>query len=404
MLPGMYTDMSKETKEQVLARLRRRYATAGPIFKSKLLDQAIELLGYHRKAAIRALRATGARPPGPRPVLGRPKTYQADRLLPVLKAIWFAALQPCGRRLHALLPEWLPAYEIDHRQVDKDVRRSLLAASARTLDRLLAPLRVTAQRRGGTRPGSLLRQSIPVRGTWTEEGPGWLEVDTVALCGGRLDDLHLWMLDAVDIRTAWTEQRALENRGQHCTLTQIADLEASLPFPLLGLDSDNGGEFINHHLVAYLGQRKNPVLFTRSRPYHKNDNARVEQRNWTHVRQHFGYERYDTPAVTPLLNALCKGPLGQLHNHFLPTHQLKEKRRHEKRIVRIYGPAQTPYARVLLAPTVTKPIKTQLRTLHEQLNPFQLGRDIDRAKKEIEAYRLLECLKNQPLRGRNTNP
>jgi hypothetical protein len=152
----MYTDMSKETKEQLLARLRRRYATAGPIFKSKLLDQAIELLGYHRKAAIRALRARPGKSPGPRPVLGRPKTYQADRLLPVLKAIWFAAFQPCGRRLHALLPEWLPAYEVDHRQVDKDVRRSLLAASARTLDRLIAPLRVVAQRRGGTRPGSLL--------------------------------------------------------------------------------------------------------------------------------------------------------------------------------------------------------------------------------------------------------
>jgi hypothetical protein len=389
----MHNDMSKEAKDQLLARLRRRYATAGPAFKSKLLDEAIEYLGYHRKAAIRALRARPTAPVGPRAILGRPKTYQADQLLPVLKPIWFAAFQPCGRRLHALLPEWLPAYETDHRRLDADLRQSLLSASARTLDRLLAPLRVAARRRGGTRPGSLLRQSIPVRGTWTEEGPGWLELDTVALCGGHLDDLHLWMLDAVDIRTAWTEQRALENRGQHCTLTQIADLEASLPFRLLGVDSDNGGEFINHHLVAYLGQRNKPVLFTRSRPYHKNDNARVEQRNWTHVRQHFGYERYDNPAVVPLINALCKGPLGQLHNHFLPTHQLKEKRRHEKKTVRIYGPAQTPYARVLLAAAVSQETKRLLRQLHQRLNPFQLARDIERAKKEIESRRLLECLK-----------
>lgn len=389
MLPGMHNEMSKETKEQLLSRLRRRYVTAGPAFKSKLLDQAIEYLGYHRKAAIRALRAKPTEPSGARLSLGRPKTYHADLLLPILKPIWFAAFQPCGRRLHALLPEWLPAYEIDHHRLDGDLRRSLLKVSARTLDRLLVPLRVGGNRRGGTRPGSLLRQSIPIRGAWTEEGPGWMEVDTVALCGGRLDDLHLWMLDGVDINTAWTEQRALENRGQHCTLTQIRDVEASLPFGLLGVDSDNGGEFINHHLVAYLGQRQKPVLLTRSRPYHKNDNARVEQRNWTHVRQHFGYERYDNPAVAPLINALCKGPLGQLHNHFLPTHQLQEKRRHDKKVVRIYGTAQTPYARVLLAAAVTQKKKAQLQDLHGQLNPFQLARDIEKAKKEIESCRLL---------------
>lgn len=384
----MHNDMSKETKEQILRRLRRRYVTAGLEHKSKLLDQAVELLGYHRKAAIRALKLPYVRPQMSAGVLGRPKCYHPETLLPVLKPIWFAAFQPCGSRLHALLPEWLPAYEADHRRLDSDLRRSLLAASPRTLDRLLVPLRVNLGRRSATRAGSMLRQSIPIRGLWTEEGPGWLEMDTVALCGGSLDDLHLWMLDGVDIRTDWTELRALENRGQHCTLKQIEDLEKSLPFPLLGLDSDNGGEFINHHLVAYLGQRPKPVLFTRSRAYHKNDNARVEQRNWTHVRQHFGYERYDNPAVAPLINELCKGPLGQMHNHFLPTHQLKEKRRKGNRLTRIYGPAATPYARVLEAPQVTKESKSKLRILHEHLNPFELARQIDRQTKAIAARRL----------------
>src|SRR3954468_24095168 len=154
------------------------------------------------------------------------------------------------------------------------------------------------------------------------------------------------MLDGVDIRTDWTEQRAVENRGMHAVLAQIRDIEASLPFALLGVDSDNGGEFLNHHLVHYLQARERPVYFTRSRAYHKNDNAHVEQRNWTHVRQHFGYERYDNPEVVPLINALCKGPLGQLQNHFLPTHKLSKKRRCGRRVVRIYGPAKTPYARV----------------------------------------------------------
>jgi len=389
----MHRDMSKETKDQVLGRLRRRYVTAGLPHKAKLLDQAVELLGYHRKAAIRALRQSQAQARVRRIslVLGRPRTYHPERLLPILKPIWFGAFQPCGSRLHALLPEWVPAYEADHRRIHPDLRQCLLAASARTLERLIAPLRVGLARRGGTRPGSLLRQSIPIRGTWTEEGPGWLEMDTVALCGGALDDRHLWMLDAVDIRTDWTELRALENRGRACTLNQIAHLESSLPFALLGLDSDNGGEFLNHHLVAYLGQRPQPVLFTRGRPYKKNDNARVEQRNWTHVRQQFGYERYDNPAVAPLINQLCVGALGQLLNHFLPTHLLQEKRRKANRTVRVYGAALTPYTRVLAASEVTPAKKAQLRKLHQQLNPFALAREVERQKKTINAQRLLRA-------------
>jgi hypothetical protein len=388
----MNNDMSQNTKHQVLAKLRRQYSKAGPEYKSQLLDQAIALLGYHRKAAIRALRARPAPPRSVAVVLGRPREYDPQRLWPVLKPIWFAAFQPCGSRLAALLPEWLAAYEADHRRLDSDLRQCLLAASARTFDRLLAPLRVGLRRRGGTRPGSLLRQSIPIRGPWDEEGAGWLEIDTVALCGGALDDRHAWMLDGVDIRTDWTEQRALENRSQHCTLTQFKDLEASLPFPLRGVDSDNGGEFINHHLVAELRQRPRPVLLTRSRPYRKNDNAHVEQRNWTHVRQHFGYERYDDPAVVPLLNALCKGPLGQLLNHFLPTHKLVEKKpRKGKSPLRVYGQAVTPYARVLLAAEVSAAKKAELKILHARLNPFQLGREIQRQKKEIAARRLLRA-------------
>jgi hypothetical protein len=333
---------------------------------------------------------------GPSVLRGRPREYDPQTLLPVLKPIWFAALQPCGSRLAALLPEWLPAYEADQRRLDADLREAILAVSGRTLDRLLAPLRVTLQRRGGTRPGSLLRQSIPIRGPWDEEGAGWLEVDTVALCGGWLDDRHAWMLDGVDIRTDWTEQRAVENRGQHATLAQLRDVEASLPFPRRGLDSDNGGEFSNHHVVAWLQARPRPVLFTRSRPYRKNDNAHVEQRNWTHVRQHFGYERYDDPAVVPLINALCKGALGQLLNHFLPTHKLVEKRKRAGQpSVRVYGPAQTPSARVQLAAEVTAEKKAPLQQLHGSLNPFQLGREIERQKKEIEARRLLRAGKEE---------
>lgn len=209
--------MSQQTKAEVLAPLRWHYRHAGRTYKPQLIHQAVQLLGYHRKAAIRALRRKPKPPCVPALILGRLRRYHPERLLPILKPIWFAVFQPCGSRLAALLPEWLPAYEADHGRLDADLRVSLLAVSPRTLDRLLAPGRVSWRRRGGSRPGSLLRQSIPIRSEWTEERPGWLERDTVALCGGVLDDRHLWMLDAVDIGTDWTEQRALENRSQHGT-------------------------------------------------------------------------------------------------------------------------------------------------------------------------------------------
>lgn len=383
--------MSQKSRKEVLVRMRQLYGRAGRRYRVQLIDQVVELFGYHRKAAIRTLRGRRRsllRVEGAA-IVGRPREFLPAKLLPVLKPIWFAALQPCGRRLQALLPEWLPAYEADHRRLDSDLRQALLEVSARTLDRLMASLRAKASRRCPTRPGSLLRQSIPIRGPWSEEGPGWLEVDTVALCGGSLDDQHLWMLDGVDIRTDWTEQRAVENRGQHAVLRQIQDVEWSLPFPLLGVDSDNGGEFLNHHLVQYLQGRQRPVYFTRSRAYHKNDNAHVEQRNWTHVRQHFGYERYDNPEVVELINALCKGALGRLLNHYLPTQKLLEKYRQQGRMVRRYGTAATPYSRVMAAQEVSPSKKMELRRVHEQNNPMALSRQIEKEKKEIDRNRLL---------------
>lgn len=370
--------------------MQARYQRAGLEYKSKLLDEVVELFGYHRKAAVRALGRpvrVGSRAPF---VIGRPKEYEPEKLLMVLKPIWLAALQPCGKRLVAALPTWVPAYEQDHRRLDGDVRRSLLSASAATLDRLLRPLRAQHRRRGGTRPGTLLRQEIPIRTEWTGEGAGYLEIDTVALCGGLLDDRHAWMLDGVDIRTTWVEMRAQPNRSQAATLEQIRDVEQSLPFALVGLDSDNGGEFINHHLVAYAHQRARPLALSRGRPYRKNDNAHVEQKNYTHVRQWFGYERHDNQAVVPLINGLCKGALGQLLNLFLPSLKLESKRREGSKIKRVYGPAQTPLERVLERQEVSCEKKSQLRTLQAQLNPFALRREIDRCLKRIDQTRELQ--------------
>jgi hypothetical protein len=381
----MNTKMSQITRQEVLVAKRDRYARAGKEHKTKIINELVELFGYHRKAAIRALQL---RPVIAAPfVLGRPKEYDPDQLRPPLKAIWLAALQPCGVRLKACLPDWLPAYEADHRRLNSDVRQALLEASRATLDRLLIPARIEHRRRATTRPGTLLRHQIPIRTEWAENQAGFLEMDTVALCGGTLDDRHGWMFDAVDIHTTWNEMRALPNRSEAATLLQIRDVEASLPFPLCGLDSDNGGEFINHHLVKHLHGREKPVAFTRSRPYRKNDQAHIEQKNYTQVRLWFGYERYDNPAVVPLINALCKGELNWLLNGFLPTMKLKRKERVGSKVVRTYGETMTPLSRVLACPEVTAETKQRLRAQKQTLNPFALTREVERQMKVIEQNR-----------------
>ena len=199
----MNTQMSPKTRQEVLMEMRRRYVRAGRRYKAQLLNELVQLFGYHRKAAVRALQPKPAAVAAPF-ARGRPREYDPDKLLPPLKAIWRAALQPCGLRLKACLPDWLPAYEEDHRQLDPGVRQRLLSASRATLDRLLIPARLAHRRRATTRPGSLLRGEIPIRTEWPENAPGYLEVDTVALCGGCRDDRHGWMLDGVDIHTTWS--------------------------------------------------------------------------------------------------------------------------------------------------------------------------------------------------------
>jgi hypothetical protein len=379
--------MSQTTRTEILKKLRRRYESAGLEHKRKLLDQAQELLNYHRKSAIRALRAPTVER-APWIITGRPRAYEPSVLLPWLRPIWQATDYACGRRLVAMLPEWIPAYEQYERRLPGGVREKLLAASGRTLDRLLEPLRGQGARRSLTRPGTLLRQQIPIRGSVWEEGKaGWLEVDTVALCGGSTAGEYVWMVDGVDYATTWVEVRAMWGRGQVGTLAALRDVEACLPFALLGLDSDNGGEFLNYHVLRWLQQRPRPVFLTRSRPYKKDDNAHVEQKNWTHIRQNFGYERHDNPEVVALINQLAKGAYGQLLNYFHASLKLERKERTEGRLKRIYGAAQTPLARVLASAEVTPQTKRRLAQEKARLNPFALKREVAQRLKTIDALR-----------------
>jgi hypothetical protein len=378
--------MSTTTKTEIMVKMRRRYLTAGLEHKGKLIDEAVCLFGYHRKAAIRALNGRVARRLSI--VTGRPREYEARELLPVLRKIWHAADYPCGRRLAAMLPDWVMGYEQYEKSVPERIKEPLLKASARTLDRLLRPLRAQKRRPNLTRPGSLLRQQIPIRGSIWEEGQaGWLEVDTVALCGGSVAGDFIWMVDAVDYVTAWVSVRAMWNRGQDSTLEALQDMERTLPFALLGLDSDNGGEFLNHHVLRWLQKRPRPVYMTRSRPYKKDDNAHVEQKNWTHIRQWFGYERYDNAEAVEPMNQLVRGPYSQLLNCFHANLKLQRTERKDGRVKRVYDKARTPLARVLECAEVCGKTKERLRQQKRNLNPFALKAEVERRLKEIEALR-----------------
>ena len=378
--------MSTTTKTEIMVKMRRRYLTAGMEHKGKLIDEAVCLFGYHRKAAIRAL--NGTVPKRLSIVTGRPREYEAGELLPVLRKIWHAADYPCGRRLVAMLPDWVAGYEAYEKSVPERIKEPLLKASARTLDRLLRPLRAQKRRPSLTRPGSLLRQQIPIRGSLWEEGKaGWLEVDTVALCGGSVAGDFIWMVDAVDYVTAWVSVRAMWNRGQDSTLEALKDMEGTLPFALLGLDSDNGGEFLNYHVLRWLQKRPRPVYMTRSRPYKKDDNAHVEQKNWTHIRQWFGYERYDNVEAVEPMNELVRGPYSQLLNCFHANLKLERTERKDGRVKKVYEQARTPLARVLECVEVCGKTKERLRQQKRKLNPFALKAEVERRLKEIESLR-----------------
>jgi len=300
--------MDKNERQAYLKAIRSRYRRASKKAKAAILDEFCTVCGYHRKYAIRLLnqrrRARQRRRPGRKPI------YPSPELLSTLKRLWFACDQMCSKKLKAAIPLWLPFYGITYKPLTTETQNKLLSISAATIDRLLSPVRLKYGRKGlgGTKPGSLLKNQIPIRTHyWNVSQPGFMEADTVAHCGNSLAGDFVWSLTMTDIHTTWTENPATWNKGAQGVLAQIQDIEAKLPFTLQGFDCDNGSEFLNHHLVRYFTEHPKVVSFTRSRPYKKNDNAHVEQKNWSHVRQLFGYDRFDDPPAT----ALDEQPLHQ---------------------------------------------------------------------------------------------
>jgi hypothetical protein len=257
--------------------------------------------------------------------------------------------------------------------------------SPATMDRLLKKERARYPGKGlcGTRPGGLLKNQIPIRTDNDDaDRPGYLEADTVAHCGNSLAGDFVWSVTFTDIYSQWTENRAVWNKGAQGVLEQLKNVEASLAFELLGFDVDNGSEFLCHHLWRYLLDRPQPVPLTRSRPYRKNDQAHVEQKNWTHVRQLLGYQRLEEPQLVPLVNELYRD-WGQLHNFFCPNLKLLSKTRKGARTIRKYSPAQTPYQRLLQSEHVSEQQKQRLRNQFERLNPFELKKRIEQHLKTV---------------------
>jgi hypothetical protein len=382
----MDANMSEKTKEELMFMMRSRYANAGREHRIKLIDRAVDLMGYHRKSAIRALNSKRKIRIGTGAKAGRPQRYEHQLLLEPLKAIWLAGKQPCGKRLAGMMPDWVPAFENYHHSLSSGIKEQLLEMSSATLDRFLSPLRSQYKpKRRGTAPGTMLRQEIPIRtGTWQESEPGWLEADTVALCGGSSFGEVIWMMDTTDICTTWVEQRAMFGRGQHAAVEQLTAIERDLPFVWLGLDSDNGGEFMNYHVMAWCSKnRAAPIFYTRSRPCHSNDNARIEQKNWTHVRQWFGYDRHDNPEVAGLINHLAGGKLRTYQNLFSASQKLESKTQENGREKRKYGKAMTPFARAMASAKVTAEKKLELQKLKDSSNPFALEAAIEKELRKI---------------------
>ena len=381
-----------------LKHLKKQYLGANRKTKAHLLDELCRTSGYHRKYAIGLLSGRAPDLKSGRRKRGKKTTYCPEELLAPLKQIWFATDQMCGKRLKSAIPLWIPFYDSAFGRLDNRIKLQLVTMSSATIDRLLMPSRIKFPKRMcGTKPGSLLKKHILVKtDQWNIFRPGFFEADTVAHCGATLMGDFAWSITFTDICTTWTENRAVWGKGARDILDKIEDIEKHLPFPIFGFDSDNGSEFLNYHLIRYFEERPAPVQFTRSRPYHSDDNAHVEQKNWTHVRQLFGYYRIENKDVIELMNDLYRNECSLLRNYFYPTIKLIDKERVNAKIIKRFEKTpKTPYQRVLESEHIDQATKDKLGNIYKTLNPFELKKSLELKLKNIFSQIDLQ------LKGRN---
>ena len=351
--------------------IRWRYLKARKKEKGKILDEFTQVTGYHRKAAIRLMHREDS--PGPRKRQGHRRGYGPEVVDGLVK-VWETSDRLCSKRLKPFIGEMVRVMR-RHGELTLDARveADLCRMSPATIDRLLRPRRRLGGRRplGTTKPGSLLKRSIPIRtfADWTDDRPGFLEVDLVAHCGESTEGFYLTTLSTVDVTTGWVEPTAVWGKGQQRVGGAVHRVRQRLPFPLPGLDSDNGGEFINQHLYGYCG--KEGITFTRSRAYKKNDSCHVEQKNWSVVRRLVGYDRYSSHAALECLERFYH-VLRLYVNFFQPTMKLVAKTRHGAKVYKVYDTAKTPYQRLLESDVLTPAKQAELAATYHGLNPVLL--------------------------------
>lgn len=377
-----YRKASKKQKAEILNRFCwiTKYNKS---YAARLLRQngSKKILGTIRVAGQRVVFIKGGKP---KPKRKRPRTYGPE-VASALKKIWAICDGICGKRLAPFLPEIVPILEsFGELKITDEVREKLFKMSSATIDRLLRPLKRSCELkpRHKTKPGSLLKHQIPVRtfADWDESRPGFMETDLVSHDGGILKGDFAQSLDAVDVCSSWTETIAVKNRAQKWVFEGLTEMEKRLPFPLLGLDSDNDSAFINDHLFRYC--REKQITFTRSRPYRKNDSCYVEQKNYSVVRRTVGYLRYDTEEELKTLNQLYR-ILRLYANFFQPVMKLKQKMRIGSKVKKTYDEARTPYQRLLESPYLEEESKQRLREQYSQLNPAALKRKITKLQKKL---------------------
>lgn len=375
--------MNKGARESYFLAIKNRYKDADKNEKQVILNEFCQTCKYNRKYAIRKLNSLKNESNHAKRSGRKPK-YDNPEIIKYLKDLYVKSNLVCSKRLKVLIPLWLPFNtEID---LSEESKRLLLEISPATIDRLLYKERSKYGKLGlsTTKPGSLIKSRIPVRTSqWDESVPGFLEADTVAHCGGTIAGSFVYSVNIVDIATGWTEQRAVWGKGQRNVYRAIESIEKSLPFKILGFDSDNGSEFINYHILSYFSKRKRPVQFTRSRPYHKNDNAHIEQKNWTHIRQYLGYLRFDNPAIVDMLSELYENEWRLFFNFFIPSMKLTEKSRIDGKTRKKYDLPKTPYQRLLESGKFTKYKMKKLETLFRKTNPYELQFRIKQKIKNI---------------------
>lgn len=384
-----------KARQEVTKATAGQYRGASKKEKSRILDQFIATTGYSRWYARLVLRHEGRRIQTDKQTIvvverkSRAKRKGArrydEKVQTALVRLWRIMDYICGKRLQPMLPELITVLERHNEfSCDRETRAKLLRISAASIDRLLKPERRKYELRGrsGTKPGTLLKKQVPIRtfAEWDEQRPGFVEIDLVAHDGGLAAGDYCQTLDLTDIATTWTETQAVRNKAQAWVFTALKEMRQKLPFSLLGIDSDNGSEFINKDLVQYYQQQK--LSFTRSRPYRKNDNCFVEQKNYSIVRRAVGYARYDTEAQLALLNELY-ATLRLYTNFFQPTMKLKSKERVGSKVTKRYDAAQTPYQRVLAAAQVSDAEKERLRAKYKTLNPAALKRKLMRLQERL---------------------